>query len=564
MNSSKIAFARWLLGAGAGASARNVLGGLRGAEANRIRIASRTARLHPGIYCLVTLPDESVGAVLPLRPSPGHPRSKDPAFRDACVTAYELARIILEERSLPMLRFELEEELAVFGPSIGLPAALSFLAFYAPSRMPVRAVIATGALSIDGGGRVGEVGQIEAKQAIAKQERGAPGDPEPLLLLPSDVSTLEEARKRVFGAPPIRLDVTQSPLDVIIYRARTLALAPESIALLESVDRSALRPADRARVMFDLGTFHRNIGENRRAWALHEEARQLLVTERHVIGEEASERYDLECWATELDQYRLDEATRALRERLSRPFLKLRNELRCRGMFAQGLAMRGDFAEAVAVREENLKLHERSDALGKIRPVTLCLLVLDAGLARDEAKFDRYGVALAAATKPGDEHQWRYNAAAIVRGLVALGRYESAVRFLCDEEGAERVFDCRAPQTLVLAANGTSTTITAPEISALRALVRALRRMGRADEGARVGARSVSAAGEPPELFGWMAGLLGLEVALAHQDAGKYEEAETRMREARALLERSHREATTFHARLRSADPENELDRVWY
>lgn len=558
MSLGRIELARWLLGAGAGASARNVLGKLRGADANRIRLASRSARLRPGIYGLVTLPDAEGGlvsaraAALPLRPLPGHPRSRDPAFRDACVTAYELARNILEERSLPMLRFEVEEELAVFGPSIGLPAALAFLSFYAPSRMPERAVLATGSLSIDG--RVGAVGQMEAKEAIAREERG---DPAPLVLLPSDVNTFEEARKRVFGAPAIRLDVSQSPLDVIIQRARTLASARESIALLESVDRSVLRAADRARIMFDLGTFHRNIGQNRRAWALHEEARQLLVTERHVIGEEASERYDLECWATELDQYRLDHATRALRERLSRPFLKLRNELRCRGMLAQGLAMQGDVAAAVALREENLELHDRSDALRKIRPVTLCLLTLDAGLARDEERFDRHRGSLAAATKAGDELQGRYNAAAIVRGLVALGRYEAAVRFCRDD----------APQTLLLAASGSVSAITAPEITALRALVRALRRLGRREQAMSIGVKAVSAAGKPPELFGWMAGLLGVEVALAFQDAGtRQEEAESRMRDARALLGASHREATRFHHRLlaTAADAEQELDRIWY
>jgi len=564
----RIRFARWLVDAGAGASARNVLGSLRGAEANRIRLLAKEARLRAGVYALVTMPD-GLGATLPLRPSPGHPRATDRAFREACVTAYELARLILQDRSLPMLRFELEEELAVFGPSIGLPAALAFLSFYAPARAPDHPVLASGALTMDG--RVGPVGGLEAKLAIAKEERADGPDSAAasvaaeLVLLPAEVSTFEEATKRMFGERPLHLDMTHAVVDDLLYRARTLALPAESIALLESVDRETLAPADRARVLFDLGTFYRNRGKHRRAWALHSEARALLETERHGIGEESSERYELECWATELDQYRIEEATRALRARLARPFLKLRNELRCRGMLALGLAMKGDYAESVRVREANLALHDRSDALGKIRPLTLCMLALDAGLGRNAAVFERSVIAVGAATRPGDEQQWRYNAMAIVRGLVALGRHEEAIAFANDES---RAFDCRAPATLVMAARGEAKSITAPEIAALRALVRAYRKSNRVADAVRVGRQATKAASaESEDLFGWMAALLNLEVALAESEASHHEESESRTREAWDSLNRTHKEATTFHATLLDPNPakrESELGRVFY
>ena len=561
----RLVLARWLLEAGAGQSARNVLGTMRGAPANRIRIAAREVRLRPGIYCLVSLPD-GTGAVLPLRPTPGHPRATDRSFREACVTAYEHARTILNDRSLPMLRFDFEEELAVFGPSIGLPAALAFLAHFAKAPAPSRAVLATGELLADG--RVTQVGQLDTKLAIAQQEaEGA------VIIFPSGTgsrpgvehaSTFAEAARVAFGERPLRLDVWHSAVDALLHRARTLSATAEGIALLESIDHAALAPADRARVLFDLGSFHRNLGHSRAAWDLHSKARLLLDAERQVIGGEAAERYELECWATELDQFHLEDAVVGLRARLERPFLKLRNELRCRGMLAQGLAMAGRFAEAVRVRSENLALHDRSDALGAVRPATLCHLALDASLGGDAATFEKSVNALRVATRLGDENQWRFNATVIVRGLVALGRYETATRWSRDELSA---FDCRAPATLTLAAAGTAAVVTAPEISALRALVRAERRAGHAGEAVALGTHAVQAAGEPPELFGWMVALLRLELAMAQHDHDQHADGESTTRDAQARLTRLHPEATRFHAGLLSADAterEAELDRIWY
>ena len=566
-SSARLALAHWLLDAGAGQSARNVLGTTRGSAANRVRIAAGEVRLRPGIHCLVTLPD-GTGAALPLRPTPGHPRATDQDFREACVTAHEHARTILGDRSLPMLRFELEEELAVFGSSIGLPAALAFVAYFADAKAPARAVLATGDLLPDG--RIAQVGQLDAKFAIARAEARDEGDA--VILFPSGsssrpgvqhVSTFAEAAQVVFGQP-LHLAVTHSAVDTMIHRARVLSSTPEGIALLESIDHAALAPADRARVLFDLGSFHRNLGHCHVAWRIHSEARLLLDAERQVIGGEAAERYQLECWATELDQFRLDKAVAQLRERLARPFLKLRNELRCRGMLAQGLAMGGRFTEAVAVRSQNLALHDRSDALGAVRPATLCHLALDAALGGDGPAFETNVVALRDATRPGDETQWRFNATAMVRGLVALGRYGSALDFCRDHLS---VLGCRVPATLALAAAGSTLTVTAPEISALRALVRALRRLGRAEDAVRMGAHGVEAAGEPPELFGWMTALLQLEVALARHEQGGHAEAERATAIAQASLQRLHPAATKQHAGLLSSsarDREAELDRVWY
>jgi hypothetical protein len=233
-------------------------------------------------------------------------------------------------------------------------------------------------------------------------------------------------------------------------------------------------------------------------------------------------------------------------------------------MLAQGLAMGGSFAEAVAVRSENLALHERSDALGAVRPATLCHLALDASLAGDEATFHRSVTMLVAATRAGDETQWRLNATVMVRRLVALGSHEHVLGWSRDET---RAFGCRAPATLTLAAAGEAAEVTAPEITALRALARAARRIVRAEEAVLLGTRAVNAAGEPGQLFGWMAALLRLELALAQRDLSDDGAADATTRDASERLSRLHPEATRFHARLLSptaTEREAELYRVWY
>ena len=553
MNGSRLELARWLVDAGAGASARNVLGSLRGAAANRLRLAADEVSLRPGIHGLVGLP-EGTGAVLPLRPTPGHPRAGDASFREACVNALQQARALLGDFALPMLRFELEEELAVLGPSIGLPAALAFVSYFAGGA-PLQTVLATGELLADG--RVARVGHVDAKHAIARRE--APGA---LVLFPpateplegvTHVSTFAEASALVFGASSMRADVTHTAVDDVIHRARRQTSMEVGIALLESLDARALAPADRARVLFDLGSYHRNLGRCHTASRIHREARTLLNTERQVIGEEASERYELESWATEIDEYRLGMATTALRERLAKPFLKLRNELRCRGMLAQGLAMNGKFEEALLLRAENLALHDRSGALARVRPATLCHRALDAALAGNAAVFDETLRALCDATRPGDESQWRWNATVIVRGLVALGRDQQALRWSRDEES---LHGCRVPATLALAVQGAAPLVTAPEISALRALVRATRREGRVDDAIAMALRTLTAAGSPTELAGWVAALLDVELSLADR---------TRPVPTATLLHH-HEAATKHHAALLSpvaSERERELDRIW-
>jgi hypothetical protein len=549
VSDERLALAEWLLESGAGASARRVLGDLRGAPANRLRLRAREAALQPGVYALVTLPDGG-GVVVPLRPSPGRSRAPDGAFRDACDRAIDEARAFLRAPGLPALRFAFEEWLSISGPSIGLPAALAFVAYYAPARAPRGAVLATGRLAA--AGRIERVGHLAEKLAAADAEREVEltvlPDGDPAARGEGRVATLAEAFALVFGEPPVHPDARHLHVDALLRRVHTDRDPARGIDLLEALPRAALAPADRARVLLELGSLHRHAGQSAEAVALHGEARALLAAERAVIGAEAAERYELECWATTLDDFRVEETIAALSARLGEPFLKLRNELRCRGMLAQAVAMAGRFAEAVALRAGNLPLHLRSDALGKVAPATHGYLALDAARAGDAATFAEQSRAMRESTRPGDEAQERYDAAVMVRGLAALGRFAEALDWA---RAHTRIFDRR-------------TVIDAhPEVSTARALARALRRVGAPREALAL----VDRVRGGPGLDGFCAALAELEGSLALVDLGEPEAAAARRERARAALGRAHPSAARHHRALLGAEGEaleREIDRVWY
>lgn len=626
MSDARIALARWLVDAGAGVSARTVLGDLRGAPANRLRLAADRASLRPGVLALVALPDGR-GLALPLVTSLGRPRAADPTFREACAAAHALASELLDAPSLPSLRFELEEELGLFGSSIGLGAALAYLAHFMPSRAPRRAVLATGRL-LDGG-RVAAVGHLPAKLAIAEAERGArmclfPGEAAGLYsneygepggevgpVLPGGetgrmysgrlgetgpgrpdaapdsggvaytvgdpaqggggaamervaVTTLAAAAERVLGPGPWRVDPGFSAVDDLLRRARTARDPVEGAGLLEAVALDQIALADQVRVMFDLGTLRRNAGESRGARELHERARGLLDPVRSVVGADIAERYELEYAATALDELDLGAALDWLRRRLTQPFLRSRNELRCRGMLAQGLSIAGSFEEALAVRSGNLALHERSAALSRSLPMTLCHLTLDAAFAGEEALFDAHAARLLDVTSPGDDRQARFNAASILRGLVALGRGAEALSWA---EDRMRMRGVRIPATFAEVALGREAVTAQPELTAVRSLVRALRRTGELARAHRLAGRAPAAREGKANLFRWTASLVRLEQALTFLAAGQAEEArEACERAARELME-SH-PAATRHFGLLDAAPGEELERrigrIWF
>src|SRR6185312_7470613 len=102
-------------------------------------------------------------------------------------------------------------------------------------------------------------------------------------------------------------------------------------------------------------------------------------------------------------------------------------------------------------------------------------LALDAARAGDAATFADQARAMGEATAPGDEHQERFNAAALVRGLVALGRSGEALGWVRDET---RIFGLRVPSSLARLHRSRAAVETHPEVSIARSLCRALRRTG--------------------------------------------------------------------------------------
>lgn len=560
---ARLLAARWMVDAGAGASACRLLADARGRDANDLREASLSARLRPAIYALVVHGGD--GLVFPLQARVGMPASASADLRASCMDALTAVRGALGVPSLPALRLELEELLAVSGTSLGLPAALAFVMHLAPASVPKRAVLATGRLDADG--RVLPVTHLAAKLAAAEEEQG-----ERVVIVPRgqavrpehvEVDSLAQAIEVTCGTTRPAVSALIA-VDTMIERARAEVDPLRMIALLEAIDVDVLEKADRARVHLELGTALRHAGRSEAAAEHHGRARELFATERLVIGAETAERFELEAWLTAVDAFRLDEARAAIEVRLSEPFMSVRNELRCRGMLAQILAMQGAYAEAVRVREKNLPLHALSDDLARVLPGTLCYLALDSARSGDAERFEHHARELVRATRLGDANQWRYTAYALVRSWVALGRHREAVAWASGESELERV---RAPAATIalVTASGAPTIATHPETSLARALVRAYRQLGRPADAIALGARVAAAPSEGADLVAWLARLVDLEVALAEGDLGRNPSA--RLASARAALARLHEAASTHHALLLTAPPAAlapHLDRVFY
>lgn len=546
MSESQLAAARWMIEAGAGTSACTLLRGVRGGRANDVREASEAVSLRPGVFALVT--QSGAGLVVPMHTRLGRPTTTNADVADACGRGLAAARAWFGLGSLPALKLEAEELFVVSGTSLGLPAAIAFAFHFASLAAPPKAILATG--SLDEEGRVLPVAAWSEKLIAADAEKG-----DRIVLVPRgqalashhvEVDSASEAFAVCLGSVKTA-DPRLVALDELIERARAEADPVRKTELLESIDLKALAVADRARVVLELGTAARHCGRTDRAMELHARAEALLGPARAVIGLESAERFVLESWLTAMDRFELSSARTALEARLREPFATVANELRCRGMLAQALAMDDRAAEAVAVREQNLPLHSLRDALARMRPGTLCCLVRDAARASDAARFERYRGELLAETGPSDFHQWRHVASAVVRGFVSLGRPEEAIAW--------------AARHGVLA--GDEPIEHHPETTVARALIRAHRRVGNLRGAIAIGARCVVRAAEAPDLSAWLAALAQLELALAKREDG--EEVLVLVRDALARL---HPPATLHHRGLVEEDDitevERAIDRVYY
>jgi len=573
MSEARLLLAEWLLEAGAGASARAVLGRLRGGRANRLRLRGGRTRLAPGVYALLAElgeGDAGGGATIPLLPEPGRSRATASDLRAACDLASSLARARLGLETSPDFRFPFDEWLEASGPSIGLPAFRAFLAHLVPDRAPPGPVLATGRL--DPEGRVHPVGHLPAKLSAARREA-----PRALLLVPDQdesrsfaglaadvraVRTVDEAVSLVFGDDPLQADPSLARVDLLIARASSHAEPEEALRLLGGLDPERLAPADRVQLHWELGRRLRHVGRTAEAAAQHLAAREHLLAQRGTVGAELAERYELEALSTSLSRHEVHAVIDALNARLRRPFLSVHNELRARGLLAFALGVAGDSRGALATREDNLPLHDLGSELAASRPFTLCYLAYDAARVGDVAAFERYAARLCQETAPGDGKQWRYNAMALIRGLVALGRDDDALAWA---EDRARYAGARSPASLCLLLTEEATAIEAhPEVGTVRGLVRALGRSGRLEDARRLSDRIPR---EGDGLIGWLRGLVHLELATQLFAAGWAGEAADQAAAARRQMARAEPAASVFHRPLIDR-PLDELaagvDGVWY
>lgn len=559
----RLSAARWLLEAGAGQSARSLLGDVRGREANDLRELAAGATLRPGIYALVV--HERVGIVVPMKTRLGRPSQGEPDLLSATATAQRVASAWLGVASLPWLSVELDELFGVNGTSLTLPLALAYVAHFSRSATPLGAVLCSGRL--DDSGAILGVTQLPEKLAAAVGERG-----ERRSLLPPGASaapglrcytpeSFSHAVQLAFVSTP-RADHDLIAIDAQLARSRLETDNTRAVEQLRSLAARALSTADRARVQLELGTRLRHAGQSLEAEQHHESARELFAQERLTIGAETVERFELEVMLTAMDQFKLEPVVRRLRQRLHEPFLSLRNELRARGMLAQALAMTGAYAEAISVRSANLPLHERSDDLARVLPGTLCCLTLDSARAGDTASFELHATRLLVSCSSHDDVQLAYDSYAVLRALSVLGRWSEALAWA---EGRARLFGVAAPALLQQLASGHHALNSYPQVSIGRAFARVLRKQGQHKRVLDVAASTRVDESGATDLVAWLAQLTQLEATFSRRALGQ--DADGPLADARAALRRLHPAAAAHHARLLECPTdllERELDAVYY
>lgn len=498
----RLELARWLLANGGAVSVPTVLAEVRGAEANRLRLDARAATPEPGVAALVTTPGGE-GLVLPLRVELGASRLHDPEARAASELAHRLVADWLGT-PLPPMRFAMEERFDLAGASLGLPAFLAF-AFRATARAPDAPILATGRL--DSAGQVLPVEGLDAKLAVIERVEHARVFVGATQATPHarGVARVRALADELFGtaaASPELLRVSDA-----IARMHQTPDDPDHLRVLEALDRDTLPRADRLVLALHRVQVLRHLGRADEALSLLAETETRFGGAEQALGSELRERLELEPILVAIDRFELEEAEARLRRRLDDPFASLLNELRVRGMLAQVVAMQGRHTEAVALRTQNLALHDLSEHLDRTRVGTLCYLALDSALSGDATAFEHHARAALERTAPSDERQGRYTAAAVVRGLVALERDDEALAWAREQ----RPWASHPPPSAVAWVRTDSPIRTHPEVSIVRALAAAARRVGDAAWAERFVDRVVVEPQGPNDLVAWLAGLVWVE-----------------------------------------------------
>ncbi|GMV41620.1 MAG: hypothetical protein AMXMBFR64_33360 [Myxococcales bacterium] len=570
--------ARALLDLGVPRSAAALLASTsdRGHEIGALRSQAykrRMRRLAAGFYGVVVHAD--VGLVLPLHVERGVARGArdDASLAASQRLANQHARALFSDSSrLPSLIVRLPEDLGIQGSSLGLASFLAFVARLAGIE-PRQPIAALGDLC--SGDTVGSVGRDGPKlAAISRDLTGQDGlvlvTPEDSSAIPRDIRTIQietlgDALRAVFGRTKFRAAFEVVSLEDMLRTCRRETDSERVVKHLGGIRTDTLPVADQAEVLMLLGTHMRHLGRTDEARSCHEEAATLLEEAEPALGAAHIEDLRMECLATEVDRFELEDLESRLRARLAEPFATLHNRVRCAGMLSQVVSMRGRPDEALRIREPNLEIQTRHAGMRDEIPWTLCALVLEAARARKTEAFRRFGVRLLEETSAGDAHQEGFNTAALSRGLALL----DPAALVAWADGGD-LWSHAAPLHLQALASGHPVDGN-PGLSTARALVRALRVNGQPHRAVAV-ARSVALPAHP--LARWVGALALIEGALAAAESGT--DPLPLWTAGRRTLESAHPAAARFHAELgmldaappaREADVaalESHIDHVWY
>jgi hypothetical protein len=547
----------WLLDHGLGASARTRIGDRRGALANQRRGAARHARPLPGIHALVTDPSGESAWALPVKIERARARAVDARAAEALELAEQLVCTKLAFARVG-IRVAAESRFPLHGWSLGLPAALAFVAV-ATGRAPRRPVFATGRLL--GSGRVEHVDHVPTKVAAALSDlAGSDG----LLIAPRGqtagleggnivgVETLDEAIELVFGKEPL---VPAPGFADLKWWLSSLTAWPSDRALetLDAVRLDSLAVRDRALVLMHRGNHLRHVGRTEEARSAHDRAHEIA----RAMDRADREHVELELRNTLLDLFSdLETHVAWLEQNVERgDFASHKNELFYRGTLSRAYAMQARFPEALATRRALMHLHDGDQELERQRPQSLCELAWLAAWNDDVVLLEHTLEQLHGLHPTEAQRTW--NTYAAVRALTVLGQHERVIGWY---QGKTVIPATRPSHELLDDAAGRARH---PVASILRAVARSLRRSGRAEDAHRLAASVIP---QPDGLEGWVGWLCHVEDALALADLGS-PEAETELRRARDNLVRCSPHASQHYRGVFEGDREaieRELDRIVY
>lgn len=557
--------------------ARPDIHGQRANSLRRLLQRNAVARSTPaGIYLLAVAEPASTGCVVPVRAERGMFSSSVGPFGwrgSACEQEFRRVldwakQALISSHHLPELGLFLPEGISLSGASSALPACLAYVEKWSGKRVQVP-VLATG--EMDAAGNILAVQDLPAKIDAALAELAdCPG----LVLFPAaqvaetaqwpadrlkPVRTLEEAVRAVWSEYPLGADRSLLSLEATLQEAQNVQDPRQALSILDSHPEKGLAEADLARLLFAKGCQYRHLGLSEEAAQLHERARKLLEGSEGAIGRQAVETFEMEAFATEMDLFAFESLEPALRARLREPFLADHNKVRCQGMLAQLLSTVGRHEEAVRLRQSNLAIQKASEAMRREIPRTLACLAYESARGGMADRFEKTVADLFEGTAPGDSVQVRYNLCAVARGLTILGRHRDLLDW---GHGRSRLWERIADPELVRLVTGEVVRFqpTHPEVSTLRAVVRALRRAGEYDRAIELASGLELGDRGRADLVYWLAALVAVEWALALSDSGRTGEAQRVIALATERLKSYHPQAAGFYSALLSELEKGVLD----